>query len=254
MKTNVDEKILKRLLKTHTNEETAKILKVSRATVQRAIKIYNIEKNYREVIDSIIISDEAYNILYGSLLGDGHLVYVDKVNKEAYYRAEQGAKQKEYLYWKYDFLKDLCKCEPKECIRHEKVWSYYFQTRCHKDLTTLYSKFYTNKKKHIPHNFETELNEMMLAVWYMDDGTYNHHSELCVQGFSQVDIGRIISTLKLKFNIECSVIVRNGSYYNIQFSKEGTKRLHEIINPYIIPTMKYKLYPCNDYVPTPYSK
>ena len=48
MKTNVDEKILKRLLKTHTNEETAKILGVSRATVQRAIKIYIILKRIIE--------------------------------------------------------------------------------------------------------------------------------------------------------------------------------------------------------------
>lgn len=251
MTTNVDEKTLKRLLKTHTNAETADILGVSRATIQRAIKIYGIEKSYREVIDSIEISESAYNVLYGSLLGDGHIEYNDSINSEAYYRAEQGASQKDYLYWKYDRLKKLCKSEPKACKRNGEVTSYYFQTRCHKDITTLYQKFYTNGSKHIPRGFEFDINSEILAVWYFDDGTYNHHSELCVQGFTRVDIGRVVSTLKLKFDIDCNAVYRSCGSINIQFSKRGTKALHDLIRPYVIPSMEYKLYPCNDYVRTP---
>lgn len=251
MKTNVKKDELIRLLKTRTVKDTAKELGVSRATIQRAIKIYGIVKNtYREVIDSIEISDEAYDLLYGSLLGDGRVSFNKGVNREAYYRAEQGFKQKDYLMHKYEVLKDICASPPKESKRDGKLWSYYMYTRCHKDITSLYSKFYDLEGNRIlPLRFEKELNIRMLAYWYMDDGTLNSHSEICTQQFSPVEVGRLVATLRIKFDLECNVVNRVGKH-DIQFSKEGTKSLHDLIRPFVHQSMSYKLYPCNDYVPT----
>ena len=256
--TNVNKEELERLLKTNTSQQTAKILGVSLATICRAKKIYNIKRTYRELIDAIEIPEESLQIMYGSLLGDGYVQYNSNKNFEAYYRAEQSIQQKEYLFWKYDNLKFLCSGEPRLCQR--KYPSYYFQTRCHKDITTLYSMFYKNGIKIIPDNFEEYINPVSLMTWFLDDGTNRKNqigAELCVQGFTRIEIGRIISTLKIKFKIDCKpkiVLVKQlgKPTVNISFGKEGTLALFDLIQPLVkVESMKYKVYPRNDYVPNP---
>jgi recombination protein RecA len=246
MRTAIQRKELERLLKTNTAVQVAEILGVSRATIERAKKIYGIKRSYKDFLATIVITEEEFNILYGTLLGDGHVAYFPEKGIDAYYRAEQGEKQKEYLFWKYDKLKNLCLGEPKKSKA-----SWYFQTRCLPDITTLYSQFYKDRKKVLPESFESTINEQMVAVWYLDDGTRStkqQSADLCVQGFSYVDIGRIIATLKVKFGIEC-LARKQADVINIRFSKDGTIRLFDKIRKYVnVDSMMYKIYPCNDYV------
>ena len=257
--TNVDKGTLERLLKTNTYLQTAEKLGVSRATVDRAIKIYGIKRSYRDLIDGIEVSEKTMQILYGSSLGDGNIRFNPSKNLEANFRAEHCVKQKDYLFWKYENLKDICAGEPK--LNSSKYPSWYFTTRCHKDITTLYSQFYDNEgAKRLPDNFEYYINPVSLMVWFLDDGTttfkMSTRAELCVQGFTVLDIGRMIGTFKSKFGIDCKPSVRFDKRYgkhdtNIRFSKEGTLVLFSLIQPLVeVESMMYKVYPCNDYVPT----
>ena len=125
----------------------------------------------------------------------------------------------------------------------------------------MYQEFYPNGEKVLPKNFEQTISPLSLMVWFLDDGTNQKNqvsSELTVQGFLPIEIGRILSTLRIKFGLECNTVVRYDRRYqkretNIRFSKEGTLRLFEIIRPLVeVECMRYKVYPCNDYVPNPH--
>lgn len=256
MKTNIKEAELRKLLLNHTEVETAKILGVSRSTVIRAKKIYNIQKSYTELLQNIEMTEEEKQIVYGTLLGDGHLSII---KERPFLRVEHGAKQKEYAEWKYKKLENLT---TKKGVIKSNRDSYYFGTRCIGDLEYFYKLFYTPEGvKRLPQDFEAFINPLSLAVWFLDDGTNAERqtkAELIVQGYTSFDIGRMIATFRLKFGVECNLVKRFEKKYNkvtenIAFTKEGTIKLLDLIRLCVeeIEVMRYKLYPRRDYVRTP---
>ena len=56
----------------------------------------------------------------GTLLGDGYLM---RTTRGYCLRIHQGIKQKDYVEWKYNIMKDLVNTPPKLCQR-----GYYFRT------------------------------------------------------------------------------------------------------------------------------
>lgn len=257
MTTNVDELQLRGLLLSHTVTETAEILRVSKSTIDRAKKIYGITRSYTQLLDRIELTEHEEKIVYGTVLGDGHLESRSK-EYNPYLRIEHGSKQKSYVLWKYHQLKRLTSRKGIKCSKAKNSW--YFQTKCLLDFKRIDNLFYPNGEKVLPSNFEHFINKMSLAVWYLDDGTKSKKQNVCeltVQGYSYLDIGRIIGTLKSKFGYECKPIVRFDRKYskpttNIRFTSDGTRKFLTDISPcvYEIEDMRYKLYPCNDYVRT----
>ena len=257
MYTNVKESQLRELLISHTVEETAKIIGVSRATIDRAKRIYGITRSYTDLLDRIELNEYEEQIIYGTLLGDAHLESRQK-QYNPYLRIEQGNKQKGYAEWKYNQLKRLTTEKGLKKGKSQNSW--YFSTRCLLDLKRLEQLFYPKGIKVIPDNFENFINKLSLAVWYLDDGTKQSTENICeltVQGFSDLDIGRVIGTLKSKFQYDCRPQRRfdkklEKEVINIRFSSNGTTHLLNDISPlvYEIECMRYKLYPCNDYVRT----
>lgn len=243
--------ILEKQLATMTQKEVAKLYNTSQQYIAIKAKQFGINTDYGRITNSVEFTQEMRDLVFGSLLGDLHLQKIEGVNRYAYIRAEQGLKQKDYLYFKYEILKDICKSAPKKYSNR----SYYFNTKGHKELNRYYEMFYGTGKKVLPKEFEKEITNKALLYWILDDGTKSGTSfEITADGFSIEDCERVIEVLKRKFDYNVRLRIRNGKGHSLRFSSDSAIKFLESVKGSIPQSMFYKFdkvklpCPCNDYV------
>lgn len=178
------------------------------------------------------------SIIIGTLLGDGYLRIV-RGRKNALLEVNHSFSQKEYVDWKYSNLENLSKNGPVVRNSNGSRIAYRFTTKQHPELTDLHNYFYVEGKKRIP--YDLKIDPMMLAVWYMDDGSKCRESDvyLNTQQFSFEDQGQCILKLK-EVGIEGS-LNKDKKYRRIRIKKSSLPIFWKIITPHIIPSMYYKL-------------
>jgi hypothetical protein len=178
------------------------------------------------------------SIIIGTILGDGYLRIVSG-KKNALLEINHAFSQKEYVDWKYTMLEALCKSGPKSRATNGERIAYRFNTRQHPELTTLYQAFYGEGKKSIPDDIA--LDPIMLAVWFMDDGSRCRESDvyLNTQQFAQQDQEQLMAMLS-NLEIESS-LNKDKEYSRIRIKKSSIPVLFETISPYVLPSMAYKI-------------
>lgn len=177
------------------------------------------------------------SLIIGSALGDGY-IRIMPGRKDAFLEINHSIKAKEYVDWKYSVLKNICNSDPKERNTNEGRVAYRFFTKQSKDITDIFNLFYKNGKKIVPLNLE--LDPIILAIWFMDDGSKSGQSVyLNSQQFSLADQNRLLSKLR-KLGLKAR-LNRDKKYYRIRLLSESVASFDRIISPYIIPSMKYKL-------------
>jgi len=177
------------------------------------------------------------SIIIGSILGDGYLRIVPG-RKNALFEINSSVKEKFYVDWKYRALKRIVITLPQQRKGKGKRIAYRFSTQQHPDLTKIYKMFYQVRRKIIP---EFRLNPLMIAVWFMDDGSKTYKSYyLNTQGFDYLSQKRLIEMLASQYGIESS-LNKDKKYFRIRIKTGSAPRLRKIISPYVISTMRYKL-------------
>ena len=178
------------------------------------------------------------SIIVGSILGDGYLRVI-KGRRNAFLEINHSIKQKKYVDWKYDQLKSIVKSPPKSRKGNGGRVAYRFYTEQRPELTELFKNFYQNGKKIIPGNLR--LNSMILAIWFMDDGSKCRSSDIYLntQQFDNGSQRKMISSLK-KIGLSAG-LNKDKSYYRIRFIKSSLPKLRNLIEKYIIPSMRYKI-------------
>ncbi|GGU89398.1 hypothetical protein GCM10010211_64910 [Streptomyces albospinus] len=80
-----------------------------------------------------------------------------------------------------------------------------------------------------------------MADGYFSEGTVY----LSTDNFTKEEVEKLIQVLKNKFNLFARIRIRRNkqgqSYYRIGFSSKSLNRLIELVVPYFIPEMLYKL-------------
>ena len=189
-------------------------------------------------------NDIQRGVLIGSILGDGSLEpNWSKTNYRL--RLGQSVKQKDYLFWKYEILKDIVLSKPK----YNKIGnSIFFGTISHSEISELAKLFYRGRRKVIPENIsEFIVSPMVMAVWFMDDGnaiirngkTYGYH--LNTQSYTQEENERISCIFKNTHGIENLLEINHGKYRLRIMQKPSRDKFRRMIEDYVIPSMKYKL-------------
>lgn len=178
------------------------------------------------------------SIIVGSLLGDGYLRIIPG-RSDAFLEINHSIKAKDYVDYKFNSLKRICKSAPKERNTNEGRIAYRFFTKQCQSLTEIYHLFYKNKRKVIPKDLI--LDPLSIAIWYMDDGSKSRESDIYLntQQFSIVDQKKLMTILR-KNGIN-SRLNKDKKYYRIRILKESTDHFMKIISSYIIPSMQYKL-------------
>jgi hypothetical protein len=180
------------------------------------------------------LSEAQHAIVIGSLLGDGSM----RCKTNALLEINHSSHQRSYVDWKFRHLADLVTTPPKERSGNGGRIAYRFVTRSEPALTPYYRLFYEGGRKQVP---QLALPALGLAVWFMDDGCRSRSAAyLNTQQFDVQSQFVLVALLEEQWGLE-STLNRDKSYRRIRISVRSTKRLSEIIEPYLLPELRYKL-------------
>lgn len=199
-------------------------------------------------LNTNLISKTQKEIIIGNILGDGCLEF--NGFRGTRLQIKQSLRYKEYVFWLYDQLKDLCNSSPKQRKDNDQ---WYFSTKYLSELTVLHRIFYPSGKKVIPKDISKLLiSPLTLAIWYMDDGSLywrpkEHNGfRLCTNCFSVKDVHQLKNVLYDNFSIESTVqktSCRGKSYPRIYVGVAGRNKFLKVIKSYMLKCFSHKLPP-----------
>jgi uracil-DNA glycosylase family 4 len=188
------------------------------------------------------LSALARDVICGTLLGDGSINA-----SSSYVQFSHSGRQREYATFKARLLGELDAQVSDVAVAAvaggaRQYPAAHVRTRAHRALRTLRAEFY-GSEKHVPAWMAEELNERMLAIWFMDDGhtrvrpPRRPSAEIATCGFDDGDIGYLLRGLS---GLGLHAKALRG---RIHFGADETRRLCELIAPFVPQPMRYKLDP-----------
>ena len=209
-------------------------------------------KEYKESLVSLTLEQREASV--GLMLGDASL-QTQNNGKTFRLKFEWGDKNKPYLDFVFNLFNEWVLSEPHKKSRISPqgnlVVNWGFQTISHEAFNFLAELFYPGsvRGKSIASNLiQDHLTARGLAFWWSDDGgklDYNLNSKnkgivLNTQSFTEEEVELMSKQLALKFNLECEVRSNKGKKVIVIKSNSFSTFL-SLIDPYIIPEMRYKL-------------
>ena len=209
------------------------------------------QKTWSSLKKDLTLTSLQQSFIIGSLLGDATM-RVGKKAINANFKIDHCLKQKEYVFWKYDILKNWVYTSPKlstrtdqEGLTYDKSW--WFRTIRHPRLTEIYDHFYTRDgyrvgRKIIPNDIADPLDAFALAVWIMDDGCYSRGNiDISTYSFQLSEIHLLQAALERNFAVRMTYHKDRDKGYRMYCNKSETKKLIRTIYPYMVPSMMYKI-------------
>lgn len=194
-----------------------------------------------------ILTDLQEQFIYGSLLGDLNIGKPDNQHPNCRLYIVHSQKQEELFMKKVEMLGEfmgaykLTNLTPDK--RTGKVYATYRgNSKAHPAFNKIRDLLYINDTKTITQKFLDKIHSpIALAYWFMDDGAYI--GNLATNSFSEQEVDLLIKWLKNEWNINCTKEINKQStiQYIIHIKANSRKRFEELIFPYIIPSMNYKL-------------
>lgn len=187
-------------------------------------------------------------VVIGSILGDSFLQKTGKNN--ARLRLEHSLKQRDYLLWKCQILNNFFQKKPEVLERNNLKFgkSYqYIRNQSYSGLEfgRLHQLFYVDGKKVIPNKISKLFKDpMSLAVWFMDDGYYYPRDKIAYIYLPKYDhdsVNNLLNALKINYGLSPQLKIKKRGEYVLIFTVKDTAKLIQIIRPYIIKSMSYKL-------------
>lgn len=207
------------------HEEMAKKANCTKRVIEKwCTEKHRLTQKYRQIHKKL--NKIQNDLLIGCMLGDGH---IDKRETQPMFIISHAEDQKDYLYWKYNILKDLCNIAPVEkpkSIRYFQNDKGYFCQKQHRFCTRIYGCLKEYRAMTYGELLE-KMNEFSLSVWTLDDGYRSSSNwQLCIADYSQDEIELAIKLLKERFNIN-SYQQKDKRYIN--FDADSSRLLDEII-------------------------
>lgn len=137
-----------------------------------------------------------------------------------------------------------------DCI-HKEYWA--LRVQAHPYFNKIYHKFYNDYRHRIISKYIPKyITPYGVALWYMCDGYVclvgkksgvirNRRIDFATDMYSYLEVCNLQKMMLNKFNIKCSVIKR-GKFYRLRVLKDSYEDFINLVYPYMIPSMLYKLY------------
>jgi len=233
---------------------------IARADMLRASKFSH--------LDDITITEFQRQMILGSLLGDmviwrqgKNTTKYGKSNPEI--RVSHSTKQREYVMWKYEILKDIARKEPYDVLQKTGfgagLSACRFETKSLPCLNAIYDIVIgKGGKKHISREWLDQITDpVALATWYMDDGSGKTDGGYFYPWFAlgistEEEVHILQEWLLDKWRLKTEY-TRALGYYNentyaiLRISRESREDFRHMIEPFVIPSMQYKINPLIKY-------
>jgi len=199
-------------------------------------------ENYKK---TLTLTKKQRELIIGLLLGDGHL---ETQNGRTYrLKIEHSIKQKDYVDWLYENFSAWVNQPPKARIKDsfgKKLTSYGFTTYSSGSLRFYARQFYSGKTKIIPKMIQKLLSPLVLAIWFMDDGSWksDRHRTYIIHalGYGKNELELIKKAFEKKFGIIAG-IHKQYDKWRIYIYSDSAEKFKKLIEPRVIPSMRYKL-------------
>lgn len=191
------------------------------------------------------IKKEHRNLIIAMSIGDGH------INKYGALMLQHCTKQKEYIEYKYKLLNNIYTSRLTEGVDKNGFGYVKVATKTTDFLKVLRRVLYPNNKKTLNRKILNRIDLQGLAIWWMDDGTkgtkYNKDRtrvssciyRLCLCT-TREQCQLVIDWLKETYNISFG-ITKEKNNFSITCGTRVGRVFSELIRPYVIPSMLYKL-------------
>ncbi len=201
------------------------------------------------------LSPQQWQFVLGGLMGDGNLSPpVNRLAASARFRMGHGAREIEYLDWKAEQFENIGQSR----TTNSKGAGFVDLTPLPELAELRQAVYLGDGKKHLSYEYLKALTPLALAVWYMDDGGFtlrakglqdrtrdgSGRAEICVQAMSEGSRQRLVECLAGQFDLHPRLHARGQRQQaSLTFGKDETAKLHELIAPFVHPSMDYKLLP-----------
>src|SRR5437588_3262716 len=191
------------------------------------------------VVKDYRVTDDQHQVLLGGALGDGSLRRTGA--HAAMFRVGHSEAQVEYARWKHWML------EPFSRGFGKMGSGLGFDTVAFPALADLRASLYgTNGERAAPASALDRLDARGLAIWYADEGTFAGHFARWGHGKAALYNKSLPGEARERV---AALFERHGvgrprdNGRGFWFNSEQTARLHELIAPYVHPSIEYKLHP-----------
>jgi recombination protein RecA len=200
------------------------------------------------------LSEQQWQVVLGSLMGDGNLSPNLRERSGVRFRLGHGAAHAAYLDWKVSLLDNIGYTR-----REDSRGAVFADFTPLPELDELRQAVYLGDgKKHLSWDYLKALTPLALAVWYMDDGGFTARSkgvqertrggtgriEICVEAMSEGSRDRLVSHLRDAYGLDVKLVRRGARQMSvIQFTTAATTVFQKIVAPFVPPAMERKLLP-----------
>jgi hypothetical protein len=199
--------------------------------------------------DSLKLSSIQKEVLHGTLLGDACLEW-SKDHRAARIKFEQSGRHRDYLFHLHELFRPFVKGEPvarvRKCSSGVDCESYLFQTIKHGCFRFFGQQYLAGSSKAVPKLIHRWITPRSFAYWFMDDGSIKSRESkgvlLNTQAFQPSDVDRLIEALQNRLGLIASRR-RQRDGLQIYISGKSYDRLVELLGPFVVESMRYKLPP-----------
>jgi recombination protein RecA len=200
------------------------------------------------------LSDQQWQVVLGSLIGDGNLSPNRSGRSGVRFRLGHGAAQAGYLDWKVSLLGNI-----EHSRRTDGRGTVFADFTPLPELEELRRAVYLGDgRKHLSWDYLKALTPLALAVWYLDDGSFTLRSqglqertrggsgriEICVEAMSEGSRERLVEHLRDGYGLDVRLVAKGARRMAfLLFSTAASRRFQEIVAPYVPAVMDSKLLP-----------
>ena len=207
-----------------SHEEMANESNTTKRTIEKwCCEKHRLTQKYRQKNKQL--NNTQKSLIIGSLMGDGH---INKKETQALFIVSHAINQKDYLFWKYEILKDLCNIPPvyyeaSTRIFGDKAYNcqpfYRLSTRIHDCLIPI--------REMSIYQLLDNFDELAFCIAMLDDGSRENLWSYCVAPYTEKEKQYIIKTFKYKFNINGYIRESDDRY--LIFNAIDSKKIDDII-------------------------
>jgi len=214
-----------------------------RITIYFARKRLNLITRNRKFGENIELTQQEKEVIVGTTLGDG-CIRLEHTN--ARLNCYHSLHQLEYVKYKGEFLKRLGikiseNLKPIFDKRTKKTYEHVnLGIKTNPALNEFYNMFYKDGVKYIPKDCFKYYSPLAMAIHFMDDGYKfeNGGYGIATNSFTKQDLEIFTMFLLETYNIYTTIHTQNTIYIKVKSSQQFV----DLIKPYIINEMKYKIH------------